>query len=111
MARTPPIPESKEPDEIEMRHQQSMAESMEAWITANCPVLPTSSEPTSPSNPVTPAPITGPTAPVDPAKGDALLMRMFKTKGLPIVNEPAEPTASQPWSLPTTLGRKNLSDQ
>ena len=43
-------------------------------------------------------------APVDPAKGDALLMRMFETKGLPMVNEPADPVASPPSSLPATLG-------
>ena len=79
MARTPPIPESKEPNEIEMLHRQSMSATMDAGITANCLVPATSSEPAFPSNPSTPAPITGLTAPVDPAKGDALLMRMFKT--------------------------------
>ena len=96
MARTPPIPESKEPNEIEMLHRQSMSATMDAGITANCLVPATSSEPAFPSNPSTPAPITGLTAPVDPAKGDALLMRMFKIKGLPMVNEPAEPAASPP---------------
>ena len=87
-----------------MVHQQSTAESMDAWLTANCLVPAASSESAFPSNPSAPAPITGPTAPVGPAKSDALLMRMFETKGLPMVNEPAEPVASPPSSMPTTLG-------
>lgn len=45
---------------------------------------------TSTKSDSTSVPATGPTAPVDPAKGNALLKRLFSSK-LPNVNEPAPP--------------------
>ena len=48
------------------------------------------SDPASTKANSTTSPVTGQTKPVDQAKGDALLMKLVRTRMLPIVQEPDE---------------------
>ena len=47
-------------------------------------------DPSSTKTNSTTSPVTGQTKPVDQAKGDALLMKLVRTRMLPIVQEPDE---------------------